>query len=74
MMTMFKKPEVGLRQRLTFDDFLIIEQVGEGTYGCVYLPSPMCPSVCCHVMYTAKLAVFEKTLVIVVRVRIELLE
>lgn len=35
-MTMFfKKPAVGLRQRLTFDDFHIIEQVGEGTYGCV---------------------------------------
>jgi hypothetical protein len=34
-MTIFKKPAVGLRQRLTFDDFHIIEQVGEGTYGCV---------------------------------------
>jgi hypothetical protein len=35
----FKKPDVGLRQRLSFDDFHIIEQVGEGTYGCV--PSPV---------------------------------
>ena len=30
----FKKPAVHV-QRLSFDDFYIIEQVGEGTYGYV---------------------------------------
>ena len=48
----FKKPAVGLRQRLTFDDFHIIEQVGEGTYGCVPCSSSLSFYVCIWFLYS----------------------